>query len=177
MKLLIVYYLLSGINRMLAEHLGQRLGADVVAVREKKKKRTGFMTFLDLMLKRKQEILPLEVSPANYDHVLLVAPLWDMSIAYPMATAIQQWGGDLKKFSFVSFCGYVRPGQSDHVANELETLTGKVPQHVWELHVGDLVPPKDRKKVWIVSRYKVKPAELASFKKQIDEITGYFSGE
>jgi hypothetical protein len=175
MRLLIVYYSLSGNNRVLAEHLGQRLGAKVVAVREKKKKRTGFMTFLDLMLKRKQEIQPLDVSPTDYDHVLLIAPLWDMSIAYPMATAIRQQRDSLVKFSFVSLCGYVRPGQSDHVVKELETLTGNAPQRVWELHVGDLVPPKDRRKVWIVSRYKVKPAELASFEKQINQIVEYFS--
>lgn len=173
MKLLIVYYSHSGNNRLLAEHLGRILGARVEGVIEKRK-RTGLTILLDMLLKRRPAIHAIEVSPKAFDRVLLAAPVWNMSVAYPMQTAIKQMRGDLGKFAFVSLCGYGRPGQSTYLAGELARLAGKAPEHVWELHVCDLVPPEHRDKVTVVSAHRVTENELQVFRATIEEIASFF---
>jgi flavodoxin len=169
MRLLIVYFSLTGNNRLLAEHLGRELGARVVGVVETHQ-RSGLTILLDMLFKRRPAIRDLGVAPQDYDHVLLLAPLWNMNIAHPMTSAILQMKAALGRFSFVSFCGYQRPGQAAHVAQELERLTGRAPARVWELHVGDLFPPEQRNKVRAVSAHRVSEKELASFQTTIGEI-------
>lgn len=173
MKLLILYYSHTGNNRLLAERLGREFGARVVGVVEKRK-RHGLTILLDMLFKRRPPIRDLGVSPRDYEHVLLMAPLWNMGIAHPMKSAILQMKDALARFSFVSFCGYERPGQAAHVAKELEQLTGKAPVQVWELHVSDLFPPEQKNKVTVVSAHKVTEQELERFQAKIGEITAYF---
>ena len=172
MNTLIVYYSHSGNNRLLAEHLGRILGARVEGVIEKRK-RTGLTMLLDMLLKRRPAIHAIEASPKDFDRVLLLAPLWNMHIAHPMQTAIGQLKGRLDGFSFASFCGYARPGQSEHVTGELAKLAGKAPERVWELHVCDLVPSADRNKVTVVSAHRVAEEELEVFRAKIEEIAAF----
>jgi hypothetical protein len=173
-KLLIVYFSLSGNNRLLAQQLGARLDARVVEVTEARKRGTVTI-LLDMVLKRRPKILPLQASAGDYDHVLFAAPLWDMWIAFPMASAIRQMAHTLPKYSFVSFCGYERPGQPAHVTDELTTLVGRAPEQVWELHVSDLFPPEQKNKVTVVTPHRVTPVELAHYETRLDEIVAYFT--
>ena len=173
MKLLIIYFSYTGNNKLLAEHIGRTLDAHVVGVQEKRK-RMGLTMLLDMVFKRAAKIQPLTVSPREYEHVLFIAPLWDMNIAFPMKAAIEQLRDSLSMFSFISFCGYARAGQVEHVQQELNNLVGQAPQQVWELHVSELFPPEKRNKVTIVTPHKVTPGELMKFQTQIDEILLYF---
>ncbi|HRP95260.1 MAG TPA: hypothetical protein PL143_03335 [Rhodocyclaceae bacterium] len=173
MTLLIICYSHSGNNRLLAEHLGRLLGARVVGVVEKRK-RTGLTMVLDMVFKRRSAIHDLGVSPKAYDHVLLIAPLWNKRVANPMRSAIEQIRGELDRYSFVSLCGHERPGQSAHVTRELERLVGKAPERVWELHVCELVAPEQKTNVTVVSAHKVIESELEAFQTKISEMAAYF---
>lgn len=135
MKLLIVYYSHTGNNRLLAGHLGRRLGARVVEVAEKHK-RTSLTIPLDMLFERHPAIRAIDASARKFDHVLLVPPLWNMAVAHPMQTAITRLKEDLGKFSFASLCGYPRPAQPVHVGGEIARRAGKVPEHVWEMYVS-----------------------------------------
>lgn len=174
MNLLIVCYSHTGNNRLLAEHLGRRLGARMAEIVEKRR-RTGLTILLDLLFKRHPAIHAIGVSPKEFDHVLLMAPVWNMTVAHPMQSAITQLKGELDRFSFASLCGYERPGQPAHLARQIGRLAGRAPEHVWELHVCDLVPPADRDKVTVVSAHRVVADELPAFKAKIDEIVSFLS--
>lgn len=174
MNLLIVYYSHTGNNRLLAEHLGRMFSARVVGVTEQRK-RTRATILIDMLFRRHPAIHPVGVSPQDFDAVLLVAPVWNMSVAGPMQTAIVQMQDALTAYFFVSLCGCERPGQSAHLAGELTQLAGKAPERVWELHVCDLVPPAKRHKVTIVSAYRVTENELNAFRTKIAEIAACLS--
>ena len=169
MKPLILYYSYSGNNELLARHLASRLDCRVEAIVEKKKRRPVTI-LLDMALKRRPAIEEIWASPAEFDHVLLLAPLWNMGIAHPMVSAIRQIAGRLPNYSFVTLCGYDRPGQNERVRRELEELTGKAPMNVWELTVAELVPLVERANVRVVSRRCVRAHELEAFSDRIDQI-------
>ena len=59
--------------------------------------------------------------------------------------------------------------------DELAAIVGHPPENVWELRVQDLVPPADRQKIHVVSRYRVKEAELRQYEPQIDAIVRAFT--
>ena len=174
MRVLILCYSRTGNNRLLANHLAERIGADFEEVRTK-----GWRTFLSMILDmsrdRRPKIHPLKHDVAGYDHVLFLAPLWDMNIAHPMKTCLETVARNLGPYSFVTLCGYHRDGQPEHVAGELRALTGKEPAHLTELQVGDLVPEEDRGKVTVVSAKRVKPDELSAFEPQIGAILRWFA--
>ena len=116
-------------------------------------------------------------NPEDYDHVLFLAPLYDMGIAHPMKSALDKLKHLLGPYSFVTFCGYRREEQSEHIHGELLELTGREPAFVQELHVGDLVPEEKRANVMVVSRYVVKKEELDAFSDSISNILGQFGGK
>ena len=171
MKTLIIYYSFSGNNELLARHLASRLRCRAEAVVERKGRRPVTI-LLDMIFRRRPAILPLRASPADFDHVLLLAPLWNKGIAHPMASAIRQIADTLPDFSFVSLCGGERPGQREHVVRELEKLAGRAPRHVWELHVEELVDADERTRAGAVTGHRVRPDELAAFSEAIEQIVG-----
>lgn len=175
MKCLIVWYSFFGTNALLAAELGRRLSATLVPVRVRHVlPRTSITVALDFFLKRKPKIHPIEVDPRDFDHVIFIAPLYDMWVAQPMRSAMLQVRDRIGQYSFVSFCGYRREGQTEHVMDELKTLFGRRPDHVWQLRVQDLVPPADREKIHVVGRYRVTEADLRHFEPEIDAITRCF---
>lgn len=169
MKLLILYYSFTGNNELLAKHLACRFVCRAEAVLEKRKRRP-LTILLDMLFKRRPEIHGLRAAPADFDHVLFLAPLWNMGVAHPMASAIRQTRDALPDYSFVSLCGYERAGQREHLIRELRELTGKSPSHVWELPVSGLVPPEDRDDARVVSSRRVAADELSAFGNEIEEI-------
>ncbi|MCR9195816.1 MAG: hypothetical protein NXH88_13850 [Hyphomonas sp.] len=173
-RLAIVVYSLTGNNLVLAQHLGGRLGADVLEVRDVRR-RTQWSVALDLMFKRQAAIRPLDLDPASYDEILFMAPLWDMHVAMPMAAAMRALKGNIIRYGFVSLCGYDRPGQQAHVEAELTDLLGVRPVHVSQLFVGTLYPPQDRNKVWLISSRRIRAGELGRFSREIEAIAGWFS--
>jgi len=174
MKPLILFLSRSGNNRLLARTLADRLGADLEEIRDPRWFRI-FRLGGDLKHDRHPDIAPIAHDVAAYDHVLYIAPLYDMNIAHAMKTALARSGANARKLSFATFCGYHRPGQHEAIAQQIAALTGRAPDHLTELWVGDLVAPEDRNKVRIVSAYKVRPDELARFDDKLAEIEGWFS--
>jgi NAD(P)H-dependent FMN reductase len=172
-RLLILSWSRTGNNRLLAHALASRLGATHEEIRTK-----GWRTFvsmiLDMARDRRPKVQPIRADVASFDHVLFVAPLWDMNIAHPMKTALEMLAPRLTAYSFVTLCGYHRPGQLDHIGAELSRLTGCAPAHVMELQVADLFSPADRNTVRKITPRRVKADELAVWSKQLDEIGAWF---
>jgi hypothetical protein len=59
------------------------MGCDICPILEKKR-RTIITIMLDMMFRREPKIQPLEFSVLNYDHIILVAPIWDAKLSHPM---------------------------------------------------------------------------------------------
>lgn len=173
MKLLILYYSRTGNNRILAKYLADKIGADIEEIRPIRTfKLLGFL--LDFFRNRRPTIVTITKSPKNYDHTLFIAPLYDMGLAHPMKTVLIQLKGQLGPYSFVTFCGYERDGQTKHIHGELLDLTGIAPAYVQELWVEDLLPEDQRENVMKVSGYKVKETELEEFADSISQVIGWF---
>ena len=176
MRLLVLCFSSSGNNRLLARVLADRLEAELAEIRDARFFRLLHMP-RDLKLDRHPPIKPIRQDPAGYDHVLFISPLFGSRIAAPMKTALSSWGLGVESYSFVTFCGYDRPEQRDKVHQQLIELTGQPPAHMTALCVGDLVPESDRRKVFVVSNYRVRLPELETFKDTMDEITGWFAAK
>ncbi len=174
MKLLILYYSRTGNNRVLAHYLSDNIGADIEEITPLRRfKLLGFM--LDFFGNRTPKIAPIARRPQDYDHVLFIAPLYDMGIAHPMKTALGALKPNLGAYSFVTLCGYHRDEQSAHVRQELLDLTGKMPAHVQELPVCDLLPAEKQRDVMTVSARKVTTADLDAFGSKLSDIVGWFA--
>ncbi|MCW8193428.1 flavodoxin family protein [Proteobacteria bacterium 005FR1] len=168
MNFLIVYFSYTGNNRLLAEELSERLDCDSCPVVEKKS-RTDITNLLDMVFRREPKLEPLALSPANYDHIVFVAPLWNAHLANPMSALIKRERASIHDYSFITFSGYHRPGQPEQVGKQLRELTGKAPEALTELAVTDLLPERDRKNVRIVSNFLASPADLNRYESQIDD--------
>lgn len=169
MRVLILVYSFTGNNRHLALHLANRLGAAVEEVRERRR-RTVLRVVLDMMFRRRPAVHAIDADPAAFDHVLLIAPIWDMNVAHPMASAIRSLSGRLGAYSFVTLCGYVREGQPARITRDLTALAGHPPETVDELFIGNLFPAEARENVKTISAYRVTGADLTAYEAEIAAI-------
>ncbi len=168
MSILIVYFSFTGNNRFLAEHIAQRIECDVCSIIEKKR-RTMVTIILDMMLKRDPKIRPLEYSVSNYNHIILVAPIWDSKIANPMKTLIKTEKDALSNYSFITLCGYERIGQIEDITEELSVLIERTPKAVVELRISDILPIDKRDEIKAISRYQISSKDLLEFDSKINE--------
>lgn len=168
MKILVIYFSFSGNNRLLAEHLSKRIGCDICAITEKKR-RTILTIILDMLFKRESKIETLEFSVVNYDHIILVAPIWDSKLANPMKTLIKSEKTAFSNYSFISFCGYERSAQKENITKELSDLTSRSPKTVSELKISDLIPSEKGNSIKTISRYHARREDLIKYEQQINE--------
>ncbi len=159
MRILIVLYSFTGNNRLLARHLAERLGAEVVEVDEPHQ-RTVFTILLDLAFGRIGQIVPLCIQPADYDHLLFIAPLWNRHIATPMRAAMRQLAPQIGDYSFVTLCGGDRPFQHETVRRDATAAVGR--------------PPAQQKLVWVEKQRAVTEDDLDRLKPEIDGIMRWF---
>ena len=159
MRILIIFYSFTGNNRLLARHLAERLGADVVEV-EEPRRRTGFTILLDLAFGRLGQIVPLRVEPSDCDHLLFLSPLWNRHIATPMRAAMLQLAPHIGNYSFVTLCGGDRPLQSETVRREATSAVGR--------------PPAHQRQVWVEKQRTVTEDDLDRLKPEIDAIVDWF---
>lgn len=166
MRILIIYFSFSGNNRRLAEYLAKEIQCDICPIIEKKR-RTMLTIVLDMMFKRSPKIEAIETPISNYDHTILVAPIWDSKVANPMKTLIKREKNSLNNYSFISFCGFDRPGQKERITNQLTDLTGYPPKSVSELKVCELFPSEYREEVNTISCYHITRKDLSKFEDKI----------
>jgi flavodoxin len=126
-RILVVFYSHTGTCRQLAELLCAQHGwprAEVLDTRSRAGVRGAMRCVLDTLLHREPPIHYDGPAPANYDAVVLVAPVRVHGLAGPMRTFVAQHGSGLKKFAVVSVVGGA--GAAAAVA-ELERLLERPP--------------------------------------------------
>lgn len=168
----VLYYSRTGNNRRLAETLGRRLRVVPIEVRPLRR-RYFWRKVRDILYDRRPELYPLARDPASIDRLVVVAPVWGLHIAHPMKTALAALGARMPAYVLASLCGYERDGQAASLRGEAKALTGRAPEMVVEMRVGDLVPEGKRRNVRTVSGHRATAAELASREGPIGRIAGW----
>jgi len=148
------------------EHLAARLGCDICPITEKRR-RTMFTIFMDMMFQRFPAIEAIQCSVADYDHVILIAPIWGSKVANPLKSFITQEKAGLADYSFISLCGHGTPEQHAAITQELTTLAGHPPSAVTELRIRELMPAEKKDDVKEITRYRATKDDLPAFESQI----------
>jgi flavodoxin len=143
MKTLIAYYSFTKSNETLALYLQKRIDCDILKI-EDARKRTVYTILFDLLFNRKPAIKTSTCLVGEYDHVILISPIWAAKIASPLATFIRSEKQNIKRYSFISFCGGGE-GQKDKIVKQLTNILGKSPAHEAELWLKELPMPKEKR--------------------------------
>lgn len=150
---------------MLAKELQTIVPADLYQIREMNK-RSGISILLDVLFKRVPKIETPDIAINQYDHVILVAPVWAGRIANPVKSFLKLEKDNIRDYSFISLCGN---GGNMHLKEELISLSGKNPSSIMELPVNDLLPVMKKDKVKFTSGYRINRQDLYSFKPSIEK--------
>ncbi|HTI92390.1 MAG TPA: hypothetical protein VL727_17470 [Puia sp.] len=174
MKTLVVFYSFSGNNTVVAEELNSRLGGDIYEIKEMKG-RTAFTILLDMLFNRKPRIRMPLFSTDQYHRVVLMAPVWNAKIAFPMQSFIRLEKDRLKEYGFVTVCGG-RTGQQEKLEKQLLLLTGKAPMMVTQLSINNLVPSERIRTGRNTASFRVESSDLKYFEPAIEQIVNKLSG-
>jgi hypothetical protein len=172
----IVYYSQTGNNHILAEYLAARLRCGAVRI-EETRRRTAFTTILDLLFGRLPRLEKHLKCFGAYDHLILVAPVWASRLASPLRTFLSRERRFLPAYSFITVCGYERPGQKERLAAELSRRVGRPPVAVCELRVSDLVPAEDRNRIGAVTAHRICHEDLGSYDVAIEAFLAATQGK
>ncbi len=128
MKTAIVYYSMGGNTAWAAGQLAARLGAELIALRPRRAyPDKGFRKFLwggkSAVMGETPALEPCGFDAAQYDRVILGAPLWAGRIAPPLRSFIAEQGGALAGKTLAAFlcCG---GGSTDRAFAQLRELLG-----------------------------------------------------
>ena len=168
MKTLIVYFSFSGNNEMVALKLKEMLHCDLLRITELKK-RGGFSIFLDIFLNRTPRIEDHRMKINEYDHVILVAPIWASKIATPLKSFLLLEKNRIRFYSFITVCSG-SPNQKTKIEDELTRLAGKAPVLVTELSINDLARSMQKNTIKNLIAYHLKTSDLSFF---VNEIEGH----
>lgn len=120
LRILVVFYSMTGNTRQLAAEIRAAVDADIEEIREPNVRNgvSGVMRALcDALLRRKPSIEPIEHDPADYDLLVLGGPVWSGRIAAPVRTYAHLHGRRARQVAL--FCTQGCEG-ADQALSELE---------------------------------------------------------
>ncbi|UGB37207.1 flavodoxin family protein [Frateuria soli] len=125
--LLVVYYSRSGKTARVAQALAQRLGADQVAIRDRRTEGrvSIWRATLDRLLNTLPPIAPVAVPLASYDLVVLGTPVWGGRAASPMRRFLSDYATGLPPVAF--FCTMGGSG-AEGTFTDMQARLGKPPR-------------------------------------------------
>ena len=152
---------------MVALKLKEMLHCDLLRITEVKK-RGGFSIFLDIFLNRTPRIEDHRMKINEYDHVILVAPIWASKIATPLKSFLLLEKNRIRFYSFITVCSG-SPNQKTKIESELSRLVGKKPIVVTELAISDLARSAQGNNIKNLTAYRLKTSDLSFFVHEIEE--------
>lgn len=138
MKILIVYFSLSGNTEGIADAVASEIPTDVERIKDTVK-RTGFFGYLqtarEAIFGHVIPIQPSEHNPSHYDLVIIGTPVWGWSLSSPVRAYIAQHSSIFRRVAF--FCTEGGAGGSG-VFKEMARLCGKQPVATLEVTEPDI---------------------------------------
>jgi flavodoxin len=162
MKTIIVYYSNTHNNELLAYHLQKKLSCKVLKI-EEVRKRIGLTIFLDILFSRNPKLKDHGISLGQYEHFILIAPIWAGKIASPMRSFMKKERKCITSYSFITLCGGVT-GQIEKIRAELNVILEQHPTMVEELWISSLQLGAAK-----IPNYHIKEDDLKCFSKQIEK--------
>ena len=141
MKILITYYSRTGTTKKIAQSLKDKLGVEVeIEEIQDSVNRQGMKGYLisgkDAMQRNLTKLLPVNLSPENYDLVIIGTPIWGWNISVPVRTYLNEQKGKFKEVAFFCTMG----GSGDEKAfREMEEIIGKKPKAALALKTLEVV--------------------------------------
>lgn len=167
MKNLIVYYSFTQNNEKLAIEVQKKLGCDLLKI-EETGKRTAITIVLDLLFNRKPSIKPSPLPVKDYDHVILIGPVWASKVGSPLKSFLVAEKNNLQRYSFLTVCSGVA-GQKEKLTEQLTALAGRAPEHVAELWINDFLPEEKKNTIKYASGYRVGRQDLKALDNKIED--------
>jgi flavodoxin len=166
MKNLVAYYSFTQNNEKLAIEVQKKLNCDLLKI-EEKSKRTAITIMLDLLFNRKPAIKPTPVQVKDYDHVILIGPVWASKVGTPLKSFLLAERNNIHQYSFLTLCSGVA-GQKEKLAQQLTALAGKAPIHVAELWINDFLPEGKKNTIQYATRYRIERKDIKALNERID---------
>jgi len=108
MRILVVYYSLTGNTKKIGEEITKRLNAEIEEIIDKKK-RTGFLGFLrsgyEALFKRMTDIETTSKNHNEYDLIIVGSPVWAGSLSSPVRTYLSLYKDKMKNLAFFATYG------------------------------------------------------------------------
>jgi flavodoxin len=146
MKILVIYYSLTGNTQKIAETIANTLAADIIQI-EDKRRRTGTFGMLraayQVMFSRPANISFPSTDLYRYDLLIIGTPTWMMKLAPPMRSYILK---EKHKFTKVAFFCTEDSSGAANVFKEMQSLCVKKPVATLEITKADLKSGKYKEK-------------------------------
>jgi menaquinone-dependent protoporphyrinogen IX oxidase len=173
MKVLINFFSRGGNNKLVSEELATRLGADIEEIISNTGYKSVFGLFKAILHSGKKtpaKLMSLKNNPAEYDVVVLSAPIWVGKLSAPARTYLQIYGIEIKKLVFLAVCG----GAEDHnpdAFKEVKELAGNNLAAELELNTKLLLSEADRNSERKVMAVHLRKEDLETvYKEKMNEI-------
>lgn len=170
MKILVVYFTVTGNNKLLAEMVSKKLGADLEAISTPRKYKGFFGMFRMMSDGKKPESIPLDTmskNPADYDLTILCAPVWGGHLGGPAKAFLLKQRGSIKKLAAILSVGGGLGGNPT-IAPDIESAAGIQAIKVTELALNDLMAEKDKNQPMKTMGKKMIESEMKIYTQQID---------
>ncbi len=104
-KTLIIVYSRTGKSMLVAQTLKTRLAADLLAIKDQKD-RSGFLGYCsagyDAFFDRHTQIEPQTADVSQYEHLIIVSPIWNWKLSTPIHTFLDRHRFDGKQVVMVT---------------------------------------------------------------------------
>lgn len=174
MKPLILYSTHSGNNQGLAFVLAETMNCPAEQLREKRK-RTMFTFFIELITKRLPRINEINHNLSDYDHLILISPVWFGKPSAPMISFMDKYAEQISRYSFISLCGGSM-GPNKDLRSFLESRLHKTPCGFAELYVNDMADESIKNDPSEIMKLKLDKADIQQhYTEQIKEFAASLS--
>ena len=139
MRTLIVYYSRSGMTRMAAQDINEKISGDIEEIIDNKD-RSGVIGYLlsgcGAIFKKKADLKDMRSNPAEYDLVIVGTPVWAGTVSAPVRTYLEKYKGSFKKIVFFCTMGGNKGSKTLAV---MESLSDKKPEYTLALTDREII--------------------------------------
>jgi hypothetical protein len=157
MGITIVFYTLTGNNKVLADAIAKQLSAEMVQITEKKPRKTSKIMF-DTIFHRSPKVNPSPSELQKRGTLLFVSPVWIGKAASPLRPYLKYLKTHPQTYAFASISGgalNTNPGLQEDLAK----WSGAKPAAFTDLHIADLLPQSPKPTMKDTSAYHLGIAE------------------